>query len=116
MQLLAWPEENVLREIVRIGAEIAGAAVGRAVVAAEVVAAAADPEAVVDVADTVGPDTRRPATDFDISTDHLIQIRPRPESRPFLLCLFAAIGQVRRPRAGQNQPPETIVRVTLSEL
>lgn len=64
MQLLAWLEGNVLREIVRIGAVIVGAAGGLAVVAAEVVDAVVVLVAVVDVADMVVPDTRKPAADF----------------------------------------------------
>lgn len=64
MRLLAWLEENVLRVIVRIGAVIADAAGGRAVVVAEVVDAAADPVAVVDGVGTVGLGTRTPATDL----------------------------------------------------
>ena len=64
MRLRVWLEENVLRGIVRIAAVIADAAGGRAAVGAEVVAAAADPVAVVDAAGTVVPGTRKPATDF----------------------------------------------------
>ena len=64
MRLLAWLELNVLRGIVRIGVVIAGAADGLVAVVAEVVDAAADPVAAVDVVGTVVPDTRKPATDF----------------------------------------------------
>ena len=81
MRLLAWLEGNVLREIVRIGAEIVGAAVGRGVVA-EVVDADVALVAVVDVVGTVVLDTRKSATDFHGFTRMSNAERSRPESRP----------------------------------
>ncbi len=64
MRLLGWLEEGtVLREIVRIGAVIAGAAGGLGVVVAEAVDAGVVP-VVVDVADMVGPDTRKAGHGF----------------------------------------------------